>query len=48
MKTLEISGKKIATHWQSVWGHVPNSYTQLDPQKLIKTWTSDEVPGGWC
>ena len=45
-ETLEISGKKIATHWQSVWGHVPNSYTQLDPQKFIKTWSSDEVPGG--
>ncbi len=43
---LEISGKKFATHWQSVWRNHTTADITPDPQTFAKTWTSEEVPGG--
>ncbi len=43
---LEISGKKFATHWTSVWGHMHGPPYTPDPMEFTKTWMSDEVPGG--
>lgn len=45
-ETLEISGKKIATHWETSFGILAGTFAQPDKQKFVKTWTSDEVPGG--
>jgi len=43
-ETLEIRGKKIATHWEAVQvGSV--SRPNCGPT-IVTTWTSDEVPGG--
>jgi hypothetical protein len=39
-ETLEIGGKRIATHWQSVSSPFGNS------TKVTKTWTSDQIPTG--
>ena len=44
-ETLEIRGKKIATHWEAVQlGFV--SRPNLCGPTIVTTWTSDEVPGG--
>jgi hypothetical protein len=45
-ETLQISGKKFATHWQSVWVPHTTADTTPDPETFTKTWTSAEVPGG--
>nr|AGT45847.1 hypothetical protein PPT_M1_02 [uncultured marine bacterium PPT_M1] len=45
-ETLEISGKKIATHWERSFGILAGTFAQPDKQKFVKTWTSDDVPGG--
>jgi hypothetical protein len=45
-ETVEISGNKYATHWNSVWQKHMGSDTELDPQSFTKTWTSDGVPSG--
>jgi hypothetical protein len=45
-ETLEISGKKFTTHWQSVWQNHTTVDITPDPQTFTKTWTSEEVPGG--
>ena len=43
---LEINGRKIGTHWQSVWARASPVPPNPDPDAFLKTWTSDEVPGG--
>jgi hypothetical protein len=45
-ETLEISGKKIATHWEKSFGILTGTFAQPDKQRFVKTWTSDDVPGG--
>ena len=45
-ETVEISGKKFPTHWNSVWQKHIGSDPEPDPQTFNKTWTSDEVPSG--
>ena len=43
-ETLEIRGKKIATHWEAVQGGIV-SRPNCGPI-IVTTWTSDDVPGG--
>lgn len=45
-ETIEVGGKKYATHWNSVWRKHMTYDTEPDPQTFTKTWTSDEVPSG--
>ena len=42
-ETLEIGGKRIATHWQSFSG--PSAPWDNTP-KITKIWTSDQIPTG--
>ena len=44
-ETLEISGRKFATHWEKTYGHLPGSNAR-DPNTYTQTWFSPEVPGG--
>ena len=43
-ETLEIRGKKIATHWEAV--QVGAASPNNCGPTIVTTWTSDEVPGG--
>ncbi len=45
-ETLEISGKKVATHWETSFGILAGTFAQPDKENFVKTWTSDEVAGG--
>jgi len=45
-ESVEISGKKYATHWNSVWQKHMGSDAELDPQTFTKTWMSEDVPSG--
>jgi len=45
-EAVEISGKKYATRWNSVWQKHMGNDAELDPQTFTKTWTSDDVPSG--
>ncbi|MFN8009721.1 MAG: hypothetical protein U0V70_22340, partial [Terriglobia bacterium] len=45
-ETLEINGKKIATHWEVTYGILPGTFAQPDRNSFVKTWSSDDVPGG--
>jgi hypothetical protein len=45
-ETVEISGKKYGTHWNSVWQKHLGSDPEPDPQTFNKTWTSEDVPSG--
>jgi len=45
-ETVDISGKKFATHWESIWQHNAAVSGDLDPQTFTKTWASADVPSG--
>jgi hypothetical protein len=45
-ETIEISGKKYATRWNSIWRKHYTNETEPDPQTFNKTWTSEDVPSG--
>src|SRR5262249_27132723 len=45
-ETIEISGKKYATRWNSVWRKHIGTDPDFDPQTFKKTWTSEDVPSG--